>query len=658
MEERTVEGFPLSPPQAHLWRISGGADTWNVGARVAVSGTPDADALRAALARLVAREEVLRTRLQPLSSALVVQVIADDAAPPFATHAAADEAEARELFARLVATPFGSEDGASVRAALVRIGADAHELHVVTPAACGDAASLWNVVASLALELDGGPDENGNDDADDEPMQYADLAQWLQDMFESEEAPEGLGFWRRADLAARAAVRISFEGPREGDFRPATLPVPLDADALDALAGAEGPPVRALLYGAWQHLVELHAGDAAAPPSFVAPGRVYEGLEDALGLFQRTLPVEPELDLERSLVDNGGAIEAVLAAAEDWHELFELERLRGGKEPTFLPHAFEVLPTAPEVRGGGLGFRLVERAGSTDRFVLKLVWDAGTRRAGLVHDTSVIAPDDARVLAAQLGHLLERALVEPARPLSELDVVGDDERRRLVSELASGGAAPALGALAPEAILARAREHPHAPAVAAADGTLTYDELVRRASAVASRLRDEGIGRGDFVGIAMGRGVAWPVAMLGVQLAGAAYLPLPPNYPAERIGFMLADTGARVVLVDQGGAVHDGLTTVRVDRLEPAAEPADSRAGPDDPAYVIYTSGSTGKSQGGAELSHRGVGALDWCDWHLGAYGAWPRGKAPTSCSPVVRLRQPRSWESCGPPSAPAASGW
>ncbi|MGC5568966.1 AMP-binding protein, partial [Streptomyces sp. FR-108] len=224
---------------------------------------------------------------------------------------------------------------------------------------------------------------------------------------------------------------------------------------------------------------------------------------------------------------------------------------------------------------------------------------------------------DAVTVERMVGHvltLLESIAEDAGRRVGELPVLGADERHRVVEEWnADVVPLPGVGGVH-ELIAARALAGPDAVAVVADGVVLTYGGLMARAGGLAHRLGGLGVGAESVVGLCLPRGVDMVVAMLAVWRAGAAYLPLGPEYPAERLEFMLADSGVRVLVGHRGMA--GGLSTESVVRLDeppfvddlPVTVPEVS-VRPDQLAYVIYTSGSTGRPKG-VQVAHRNVTSM------------------------------------------------
>ncbi|HEX5727174.1 MAG TPA: amino acid adenylation domain-containing protein, partial [Longimicrobiaceae bacterium] len=233
----------------------------------------------------------------------------------------------------------------------------------------------------------------------------------------------------------------------------------------------------------------------------------------------------------------------------------------------------------------------------------------------LEYAADLFAPATMRRLARQLVTLLEGAAAHPDRPLSALPLMDDAERRRVVVEWNATSADVSRAPLH-RLFEAQAASTPDAAALVAADGAeWTYGELNARANRLAHRLRDLGVGPESVVALSLGRSPELVAALLAVNKAGGAFLPVDPEYPAERRRWMLEDSGARVVLTT--AALAPGLpatdaAVVALDGIVGEIEDDGNlpvEADPENAAYVIFTSGSTGRPKG-VVVPHRGIGNL------------------------------------------------
>ncbi|MEJ8671127.1 AMP-binding protein [Streptomyces sp. MS1.AVA.1] len=227
--------------------------------------------------------------------------------------------------------------------------------------------------------------------------------------------------------------------------------------------------------------------------------------------------------------------------------------------------------------------------------------------------TALFGADTVRHWTDAYLELLRRFTADPEVPLAEVGLVPEADRRRL-ADLVSGAPAPEPLAL-PDLVARQAARTPDAPALDAASLTLTYAELVDHVDRLAAVFAERGAGPGEVVALALGRTSAMVPALLAVQRAGAAYLPIDPDYPAERVSLALADAGPVLLVVGERGAPVD--TDVPTLALSESLELPGRRKsmtaprpwGAFEPAYVIHTSGSTGRPKG-VLVPHTGLAAL------------------------------------------------
>jgi len=240
----------------------------------------------------------------------------------------------------------------------------------------------------------------------------------------------------------------------------------------------------------------------------------------------------------------------------------------------------------------------------------------------LDYNRLLFAAATAERLLARLERLLAAASAAPERPLAELPLLADEERRQLLAWSAAGGEPePAAAPLVERAFASQAARRPEAPAVVHEGRTLRYGELDRLAGDLARRLRGLGIGPEDRVAIGVERSPRMVVALLAVLRAGGAYVPLDPAHPVERLALILGDVGAAALLTDgRSAAMRQAAALAGVPAIDLAEEGAPltpvprARAAvdsgqavdPDQLAYVIYTSGSTGSPKG-VMIRHGGL---------------------------------------------------
>ncbi len=636
-----IDGFPLSPQQKRLWslrdgslREGGGPTPFVAACAVAVHGPLDRDRLRGAVDRAVARHEILRTSFRTLPGmTLPLQVVADHGAPDWrkaelpADTGAARRAAVRELLRAPVAVPEAAGEPV-LGAVLAAAGPDDHVLVLRLPALCGDAAALAVLAGEIARAYAG-------TGSDEEVMQYADLAAWQNELLESEERAVGREHWRSLEIDV-PRPRLPFPEPagRGPGFQPRLVPVPLsEAFRLEDLAQRTGASPEAVLRAAWQILAWRLTGEPDGVVAHAYDGRRYAELKDAVGPLARLVPVPQRLDGGVPFAELARRTGALLEEHREWQEYFDWQGAVQRDEDTagdgapWAPFAVDLQVLPPEVRAGETTFAGLDGHACTDRATLQLTARRG-EEGGLVlqvqHDRARVGDADGERVAAGLAALLEEAAAKPDVAAGELEVLGPGERRRvLASADAAAAAEPPPDRVLHRRFLDDARRRPEAEAVLAAGLRVDRGELARRARRVARHLRRAGVGPGDRVAVCDERSVEMVAAILGVLEAGAAYVPLDPGYPRQRLAFLLADSRSRallvrerllpdlpgvevpVLLLDEVAVDGGGETEGEAEGEE--ASPVDlGRVDPDLAAYVIYTSGSTGRPKG-VVVSHRNL---------------------------------------------------
>ncbi|MBV8201771.1 MAG: AMP-binding protein, partial [Acidobacteria bacterium] len=521
------------------------------------------------------------------------------------------------------------------RALLVRLGAARHALLVAISALCADSASLELIVEQIARLYAG--------DRELAPaLQYIDVAEWQNQALAEGGAEAARALWRRLDVGVGGGRAALPAGERRAEqrqpFAPATLSVPLAVD-LPARLGPRGGAD--FLLACWQVLLSRLLGRREMVLGLTCDGRGYEELREVVGPLAKVLPLAAEVDEESSfaaLLERVGDSAAELYGQQEHVAWEQLERPpgEGGRDVPSLPSAFEREEQPAVQRAGDVSFALARREAALERFRFKL---AGGRRGGrlgaeLHYDSGAVARPEAERLAARLAALAGSAAERPEAPLRELASLAAAERQQVLCEL-NDTSRPWPDRCLHELVAEQAARTPGRQAVVCGDAALSYAELMRRAGALARRLRRLGVGAEVPVGVYLERSLEMPVALLGVLLAGGAYLPLDPDLPAARLALLVEQARPPVVLAAERGAAGledaaSGAQVVLLEREAATAAPASdapandappaAAALPDSPAYVIYTSGSSGRPKG-VVISHRGI--VNRLRWML---AAWPLG--------------------------------
>ncbi|MDQ1006742.1 amino acid adenylation domain-containing protein/non-ribosomal peptide synthase protein (TIGR01720 family) [Streptomyces sp. V4I23] len=612
-----------------------GADGYAVQDTVELAGDVDPEVLRLAVQGLLDRHPLLRAAFHQLPDGRIVQLIGERVTLPWrfddlsgqdpdhrATTADAIEAQERAEGFDLAVPPL-------LRAALIRHGAERSQLvltlhHIVVDG--------WSV-SLLMRELLSGYRPGGEAPRPGEDPAYRAYAGWLA----ARDRDGALSAWRDALAGYDGPARLPVRGGADtGERRTGTIAVELtaaDTAALTARARALGLTLGSVVQGGFGLLLGDVTGTRDLVFGSTVSGRqaAVEGVERLVGLLINTLPARLRWRPEQSLVDVLSRFQDEQAELLDHQHvgLADIQRAVGRGE---LFEALVVVENLPEAGEPCDPAGLVRITGSHIRdavhYPLALTVLPGERlRLRLDHDPARLDPAAARRFADRLLALLDQLVTDPLRPVAGLALRTPDEERTGLDRLA--GADHALpGDTLHAAFTRQARRTPDATALIHEAGRTTYAELDARAEAVAGRLLARGVTPESVVAVAVPRSAETLIAMLGVLKAGAAYLPVDVDYPADRVRYLLEDSGARTVVVTAASRTRlpalDGVTHVVVGEetagADPVSGPVSAAVHPDSAAYVIYTSGSTGRPKG-VVVPHRAVvGQLLWTAEHFG-YG-------------------------------------
>ncbi|HEX2095689.1 MAG TPA: amino acid adenylation domain-containing protein [Longimicrobiaceae bacterium] len=620
--------LPLSFSQQRLWfldRMEPVNPYYNVPFALRLAGPLDAAVLESALRETVRRHESLRTVFRSTDArpeqvvlpgipfSLLVEDLSSLPAPE------REEAVRRLAFAE-TRLPFDLEAGPLFRARLLRLGEGEHVLLLTLHHIVSDAWSfgvLYREVSELYRAF-----ARGEPSPLPEPaVQYADFAAWQREWLAGEALERQLDYWRGRLAGAPALLELPTDRPRppvqthDAGRHPFVLPAAL-AESLRALGRREGATLFMVLLAALDAVLRRYSGEDDVVVGTPIAGRTRAETEGMVGFFVNMLPLRVDLSGDPSFRELLGRVrETTLGAYAHQDVPFErvIEELR---IPRSLSHSavYQVAIVLHNTARNridipGVEVEPVDVFNGLSAFDLALgaTETAEGIACGLIFNTGLFDEATVEAMGRMLRQVLERAAADPARPLSRLSELLDDERRLIFDWSAAAGELPS--APVHERFRLQAGRTPDAPAVLQEGAEpLTYAELDRRSDRLARVLLRLGVAPETRVGICLERSPEMLVALLGVLKAGGAYVPLDPAYPAERLAYMLRDSGARVLLthsVLRHQISATGVHLVCLDEAAPGGLPltGDGPAPevpfhPENGAYVIYTSGSTGKPKG------------------------------------------------------------
>ena len=644
--QRRPAMLPLSYAQEGLWfleQLGPPRSAYNLRAIVRIEGNLDVKVLRRALEEIEARHEILRTRYRTVDG-VATQVID----PP---------GQVRLLITDLAL--LGPEDkqerhGERLRAhrdhrfdlerecpflvELLSLGPSVHVLLLTMHHLMMDGASIGiffdELEALYGAYLDGYPSPLA-----ELPAQYADYALWQRGWLRGDRLERHLSYWKSQLRDAPETIQLPVDRARpkmptfEGDVVTFSIASALEA-SLNAFAREQGLTMFMLLLGSFHALLSRWSRQKDLCIGLPVDARSHPDAERLIGLFSNTVVFRANLSYDPTVKELFGRVRSSLLEAYEHRDL-AFDRLVAELRPDRrLEHhpLVQVMFTylgQDELQLPGLSLTRIEPDDRTAKFDLLLCVSATpTGLEGTFEFSSdLFERESVERLVGCFVALLEGVVAGSGGRVGALPLLGEGERRRLLVEFNATGEGARVEGCLHELFEQRAAVVPDAVAVVCGGRSLSYGELERAANRLAHRLRELGVGPERLVAICVERSVEMVVGLLAILKAGGGYVPLDPGYPRARLEYMLADSGARVVVTQ--AALVDALgdhqaELVCVDDLGAfagysAADP-DGGAGPSNLAYCIYTSGSTGQPKG-VVLTHANATAL--LDWAGRVFDAW-----------------------------------
>jgi amino acid adenylation domain-containing protein len=625
--------LPLSFAQQRLWflaQLGVGDATYHIPAVLHLSGALDRAALRAALDRVVARHEVLRTTFvavdgQPL------QVIASPACR-FSLEerdlrqiqGATQHEMLRDLASAAAAQPFDLANGPLIRGQLIRSDEDQHVLLITQHHIVSDG---WSI-GVLAREVGALYRAFAAGEADPLPalaIQYADYAVWQRTWLSGERLEAQAKYWRRQLADAPVLLELPLDRPRpEHQARSgAALDVTIDAELtceLKRLGHQHGATLFMTLLAAWAAVLARHSGQDDVVIGTPTANRHQPEILGLIGFFVNTLALRIDVSGAPRVSELLRRVSRTVLAAQEHQDVPFEQVVEIVQPPRRLAHTplFQVMfawQSEGEARLDlpGLDIRTSEGPRDTAKFDLELSLseDHGAITGQLRYATALF---DAATIERHRGYLLAilRAMVADAsQPVHRIDVLSPAERELLLRTWNQPQAAYPADRGIHEVFEAQAKASPDAIAVVHGTNQLSYAELDARANRLTHRLLARGVTAGDRVVTLLPRSAALIIAELAIVKTGAAYVPIDPQVPAERQAWLIADCGAKLVVT---GSAQPAGGAPALDVDEAADEPGDQgnpalAVSSELPAYVMYTSGSSGTPKG-VIVPHRGIHRL------------------------------------------------
>lgn len=636
-----VYQFPASFGQEQLWylhEIAPGSSAYNIPFAFELAGQLDEAALERAFVALIERHDALRTGFMEANE-LLQQIVRTNV--PFSLQTVdissgtrvQRDLELRTLKQMCARHRFDLSQAPLLFVRLVRVDANHHVLlfcihHIVVDHL--SVLQLGNELGQLygAFRFDGdaaGTGAGGPVPGGGERLQFPDFVVWQREQMTDQVLAEKLQHWNSLLGDRPRSLELPTDRPRPAlqTFAGAEFPVRLPPDLSSAvrnLAQEEKQSPFVLMLSALNVVLNKYTGQGQLIVGCPMANRQCEELNDVVGLFMNVLPVCIDVDeasgfdqlaqhvrrqVARSMALQDTPFERIVRAGEGIHS--------AARNPLVqVWFTFQDAPLELALPGLVVESEALHNGGA--KLDLSLwFWDDGHCIQGLIeYNTDLFDRNTVQRFMQHLTQVLLQVTDVPRMNVSEVSLLTEHERQMAQSQCARTYRADVLPTMH-EAFFLRAAAQPEWPVLTTGTGTISAGRLVARADAISSQLQRQGVLPGDVVGVCLERGAALLPALLGVLRCGAAYLPLDPALPVERIAYMLEDSRARVVIAEQAtreALPPTGLRIVMADMV-PLLAPSDRflphAPGPEDLAYLMYTSGSTGRPKG-VRIPHGAVG--------------------------------------------------
>jgi amino acid adenylation domain-containing protein len=644
--------FPLSFAQQRLWfldQLEPESPLYNVAQAYRMSGLLNEDALHKTFATLVNRHESLRTTISAVEG-VPMQFIAETGMIEIpvidlkSLPVMERENEARRIAAAEFQKPFDIAQGPLIRVNLLRLDDKEHVLLLNMHHIISDGWSIGILMLEMA-ELYEAYATGQASPLPELPIQYADFAQWQREWLQGEVLEKQLAYWKKQLGENPPILELPTDNPRpavqtyRGRRKSLTLADAEFLEELKALSQREDVTLFMTFLAAFQVLIHRYTGQDDIIVGSPIANRNRTEIEGVIGFFVNTLVLRTDLSGDPSFRELLGRVREVTLGAYAHQDLpFEklVEELQVSRSLAYNP-LFQVMfayqnTSLRPLKLVNLTLSPMEIEMDTAKFdlTLDLTEDPNGIIGAIEYNVDLFNSKYIDLLIGHFKTLLKGIIANPERRISELPILTEGERRRIMKEWNNTRVDYPQDRLIHQIFEARVEKNSDDIAIAFEGQRLTYRELNQRSNQLAHYLQSLGVGPESIVGIAVERSIEMIVGLYGILKAGGAYLPIDPTYPADRVAYMMEDAKVPVLLTQQ--RLLDKLPphevrTIRLDTDWDSLIGSQSKENPackatlENAAYVIYTSGSTGNPKG---VINNHAGILNRLLWMQNAYRLTP----------------------------------
>jgi amino acid adenylation domain-containing protein/FkbM family methyltransferase len=625
--------YPLSFPQEALWLINElePGPQYNDYAGFHIKGPLDRSILSRAIDEIVRRHEILRA-VFPGVDGRPVQIIRppDPVLLPLLDLTGRPAASAWEAARVEAQAPFSLADGPLIRVKLIRLSAEDHFLLITMHHIVTDGWSFGIFMQEIVRLYQAYYERDQSLLMPELPIQYADFAAWQRNQLQGDQLERELAYWRSHLSGAVRSELLPSSNRRTGDSGTAGnrsyIEVPRNlVEALKELSRRESVSLVMTLMTALNIVLARYSGRDEAIIGAPIAGRDQIETHSLIGVFVNTLVVRTDLSGNPTIREAIARVkQVVLGAFAHQRVPFAalVRELKPERNTGQIPY-FQVLfnsqpaPTSSSKQFCGLTVSPIDADNQQAPFDLTLqLTEEGDGMQGRLHyKTSIFTASAIERIWTHYVRVLQAMIVDPGARISEVELLTPAEKKLVLGKWQGKGEQFGPAELLHEEFRRTALQYAERDAVICEGDKLTYAELDRQSERLAAHLTSLGVGLESRVGICLERNSRLVVGILGILKAGAAYVPLDPAYPRERVHYIVADAGVKLVVTESGtdSLVPDDVQRVYTEQIGDdlagaQLAPVDS-TNADRAAYIMYTSGSTGRPKG-VVVSHANIWRL------------------------------------------------
>ncbi len=627
------EKIPLSFSQDRLWFIDKleGSVQYHVPSVLRLKGKLNEEALKNSLAEIISRHEVLRTVIKQEGSERYQHIQSSENWKLNIIEGSKykDDPQALRAFTKsLINSPFDLSGDYMLRSNLIKLDEDDYLLVTVLHHIASDGWSTSIIVKEL-VELYEAFEAERKPGLEPLPLQYADFAVWQRDYLREEVLDKRLDYWKNklaeveplqlpADFK-RGSVQ-SIKGAFTGFFIDEDL-----TDKLQKLSQQSGTTLYMTFLAAFKVLLYRHSGQSDICVGTSIAGRRHQELEKLIGFFLNTLPLRDSLNDDITFTELLNNVKQTAIEAYSYQDVpFEKivdavvkERDTGRSPLVQVMFEFQNTPSVPPLRLGETSILWEGYEHTTSQFdmTISITQRDNGINVAIYYCSDLFSDQTMMRMGEHFQKLLKAIVVNPGYKISDLPMMTDSETNQILVEFNSNLGEYPVTENVVGLFEKQAQQTPKAAAVIFGSEQITYSELNEKSNKLANYLKQAGVRKEDAIPICIDRGINMIIGILGILKAGAAYVPIDPEYPDERIKYMLENINSSIILVSKESKsklpAEKNFEFIDIDEVWLKVkkrfsgnlnEPISQK----DLAYIIYTSGSTGKPKG-VMIEHKGL---------------------------------------------------